>query len=200
MIIFSDEAVFTVDGRVNKQNCRYWCDENPNFYTEQPLHSPKVMVWCALWSGGLIGPFFFEGSVTAPTYLEMLEKFFWPLIADHPNRQELFFMQDGAPPHFAITVRQWLDENFEEKWIGRRGPIEWPPRSPDLTPCDFFLWGYLKSLVYKEKPQGVEDLKIKISAACASIEQEVIDRSLVKYKNRLGKCIEIGGGHIEQLL
>ncbi|MCP4476233.1 MAG: hypothetical protein GY821_17075, partial [Gammaproteobacteria bacterium] len=46
-------------------------------------------------------------------------------------------------------------------------------------------------------PNDVEDLKIKISAACASIEQEVIDRSLVEFKNRLGKCIEIGGGHIE---
>ena len=43
-----------------------------------------------------------------------------------------------AAPHFALAVRDWLDTTFPECWMGRRGPHEWPARSPDLTPCDFF--------------------------------------------------------------
>jgi hypothetical protein len=50
----------------------------------------------------------------------------------------LILMQDGAPPHLALDVRDWLDRRFPGRWLGRRGPHEWPARSPDLTPCDFF--------------------------------------------------------------
>ncbi len=59
----------------------------------------------------------------------------------------------------AIPVRAWLDEKFPGRWIGRRGPIEWPTRSPDLSPCDFFLWGYLKNIVYQERSFATASLK-----------------------------------------
>jgi len=48
---------------------------------------------------------------------------------------------DGAPGHWAKDVRDLMDINFPDKWIGRGGPIPWPPRSPDLTPPDFFSVG-----------------------------------------------------------
>ena len=48
-------------------------------------------------------------------------------------------MQDGAPPHYANPVKIWLNDKFAGKWLGRRGAIDWPARSPDLTPADFFL-------------------------------------------------------------
>ena len=137
-VLFSDEAIFTLNGGVNKQNCRYWCDENPHFVTEQALHAPKVVVWCGLWAGGIVGPFFFEGTVTGENYLKMLKEWFIPRVQNHENFNAMFFMQDGAPPHFSREVRAWLHDTFPGHWIGRRGPIEWPPRSPDLTPLDFF--------------------------------------------------------------
>lgn len=52
-------------------------------------------------------------------------------------------MQDDGPGHYARVVRDWLDDNFSGRWIGR---------SPDLTPADYLLWGYLKNIVYKNKP------------------------------------------------
>ena len=52
---------------------------------------------------------------------------------------ELFFQQDGAPPHFVLSVRDYLNEVFPQRWFGKRGSIEWPPCSPDLTPMDFFF-------------------------------------------------------------
>lgn len=45
--------------------------------------------------------------------------------------------------HFSIDVREYLNQNFGT-WIGKRGLVDWPPRSPDLTPCDYAVWGIMK--------------------------------------------------------
>jgi hypothetical protein len=81
-------------------------------------------------------------------YYELLNGKLWPVICNNPELPEALFQQDGAPGHWALTLRGWLNTHFPNKWIVRDGPIAWPPRSPDLTPLDFFLWGYLKSKVY----------------------------------------------------
>ncbi|GFU06298.1 transposable element Tcb2 transposase [Trichonephila clavipes] len=61
-ILFSDEAHFWLDGYVNKQNCHIWSEANPQVYVETPLHPEKLTVWCALWAGGIIGPYFFKND------------------------------------------------------------------------------------------------------------------------------------------
>ncbi|GFX75223.1 putative DD41D transposase [Trichonephila clavipes] len=50
----SDEAHFWLNGYVNKQNCRFWSEANPQVYVETPLHPEKLTVWCALWAGGIL--------------------------------------------------------------------------------------------------------------------------------------------------
>ncbi|GFW13154.1 uncharacterized protein TNCV_4120561 [Trichonephila clavipes] len=57
-----DEAHFWLNGYVNKQNCRIWSEANPQAYVETPLHPEKLAVWCALWAGGIIGPYFFKND------------------------------------------------------------------------------------------------------------------------------------------
>ena len=64
-----------------------------------------------------------------------------PQLQQQPKSHDLYFQQDGAPPHYSRAVREYLDETFPEKWIGQRGPIDWPARSPDFIPNEFFLWG-----------------------------------------------------------
>uniref|UniRef100_A0A1B6HQ74 Uncharacterized protein n=1 Tax=Homalodisca liturata TaxID=320908 RepID=A0A1B6HQ74_9HEMI len=66
-----------------KQNMRYWADTNPRELHQRPLHSPKVTVWCAISSAGIIGPWFFEENevtvtVTSDRYVNMLQNFFFP--------------------------------------------------------------------------------------------------------------------------
>ncbi|GFT49422.1 transposase [Trichonephila clavipes] len=61
-ILFSDEAHFCLNGYVNKQNCRIWSEGNSQVYVETPLHPEKLTVWCALWAGGIIGPYFFKND------------------------------------------------------------------------------------------------------------------------------------------
>ena len=53
--------------------------------------------------------------------------------------------------HFNRMARQFLNQHFANKWIGRGGPIAWPARSPDLNPLDFHLSGHLKCLLYTQR-------------------------------------------------
>lgn len=55
------------------------------------------------------------------------------------NEEEFYFQQDGPPPHYHHDVGAYLYENLLNRWIGRRGSIELPPRSPDLTSLDFIF-------------------------------------------------------------
>ena len=62
---------------------------------------------------------------------------------------DFIFQQDGVPPHWHLGVQAYLNENLPQRWIGRRGAgdfalLAWPAKFPDLTVCDFFLWGMLK--------------------------------------------------------
>ncbi|GFW06825.1 uncharacterized protein TNCV_3289251 [Trichonephila clavipes] len=157
-ILFSDEAHFWLNGYVNKQNCRIWSEANPQVYVETPLHPEKLTVWCALWAGDIIGPYFFKNdeghnvTVNGDRYRAMITNFF---ILELNNRdvQELWFQQDGTTCHTARATIDLLKDMFGDRLISRFGPVNWPPRSCDLTLLDYFLWGYVKSLVYADKPQ-----------------------------------------------
>ncbi|GFU79913.1 uncharacterized protein TNCV_577931 [Trichonephila clavipes] len=154
-IFFSDEAHFGLNGYVNKQNCHIWSEANPQVYVETPLHPEKLTVWCALWAGGIIGPYFFKNdeghnvTVNGDRYRAMITNFFIPELNNH-DVQELWFQQDGATCHTARATDDLLKDTFGDRLISRFGPVNWPPRSCDLTLLDYFLWGYVKSLVYAD--------------------------------------------------
>lgn len=208
-IIFSDEATFCLNGTVNRQTCRYWSRDNPHWMAEaHTQHPQKINVWAGIVHNRILGPFFFEGTLTGEKYLEFLQNDLVPALAvifpndidpDIPDGT-IWFQQDGAPPHYAHPVRDFLDNCFPRRWIGRRGPIEWPARSPDLTPLDFFLWGYLKSKVYLNKPHNLEDLQNRITYEIRRITPEVIQNVQEEFLHRLAYCQEVGGWHFEHLI
>ncbi|GFT15763.1 uncharacterized protein TNCV_4943151 [Trichonephila clavipes] len=143
-ILFSDEAHFWLNGYVNKQRCRIWSEANPQVYVETPLHPEKLTVWCALWAGGIIGPYFFKNdeghnvTVNGDRYRAMITNFFIHELNNH-DVQELWFQQDGATCHTARATIDLLKDTFGDRLISRFGPVNWPPRSWDLTPLDYFL-------------------------------------------------------------
>ena len=65
----------------------------------------------------------------------MLKDHFWPRQLDTANYKKHYFQQDGATPHTAKKVQDWLKTKFSDKFVDK---TMWPPRSPDLNPCDFF--------------------------------------------------------------
>jgi len=73
-----------------------------------------------------------------------------------------------------------LHERFEGMVISRGGDVNWPPRSCDLTPLDFFLWGYLKSQIYTNKPQTIDALKVNIINAIQQIQSDLDARKSSK--------------------
>ena len=82
------------------------------------------------------------------------------------------------PPHFSLKVRDYLDKEFPGRWIGRGGPLAWPPRSPDLSPLDLFFWGYVKQLVYTPpQPANLADLKERIRVAVRSVTSDMLKRT-----------------------
>lgn len=199
-IVWSDEATFKLSGSVNRHNCVYWADENPHKVVEKQLNQPGVTVWGSISSCGVVGPVFFDRTVTGVNYLEALQRQVVPELQNGPlDFGTLLFQQDGAPPHYATIVREYLNSTFPERWIGRRGPIEWPPRSPDLTPMDFFFWGSLKDAVYARNPKTVNDLKTFISEEFLNINLDLCRKVCRSVKKRLQLCIRSQGSHFEHL-
>jgi transposase len=190
-VIWSDEVLFKLNGHVNRHNCVYWDSSNPMVTIEKEVNSPGVMVWAGIWSGGIIGPFFFEGHVDGSSYLALLTDQFWPEMGHTVEGQHLWYMQDGAPAHWAKPVRSWLDEKFPNRWIGRGGEIAWPPRSPDLTPPDFFLWGVLKERVYQLKARTIDDLKATIANEIRKVPLELCQKVCRSVPSRLEKCMSL---------
>ena len=112
-----------------------WANENTNIVQEKIVNLPGIAAWCGLSSRGLIGPYFFEETVTDQTYLQMVEIMIPRLNDLFENENEVYFQQDGNPPHFHVNVRNFLDRTFNQRWIGRRGSAtKFPLRSPNLTP------------------------------------------------------------------
>jgi hypothetical protein len=204
-ILFSDEAHFWLNGYVNKQNCRIWSEENPEAFVETPLHPLKVTVWCALWAGGVIGPYFFKDgtgqnvTVNGERYRAMIADFFVPQLNDI-DVAELWFQQDGATCHTAHATINLLRETFDERIISRNGPVNWPPRSCDLTPMDYFLWGYVKSQVYADKPLTLDHLEANIRRVIANIRPQTLEKVVENWTSRLRFIRASRGAHMPEII
>lgn len=197
--VWTDEAQFKLNGIVNRHNCVYWAPENPNVHIDRAVNLSGVSVWCGLSVRGLIGPFFFEDTITGAAYLEMLQTNILPAIQNLYDDELFYMQQDGAPPHYHRDVRLYLDRILPGRWVGRRGAIEYPPRSPDLTPLDFYLWGTVKNEVYRQRPRTIEELRAKIEEVCAAITPDTLTAVVRSAVQRHMRCIQVGGHHFEHI-
>ncbi|GFX50012.1 DUF4817 domain-containing protein [Trichonephila clavipes] len=181
---------------------------NPREYTQKPLHSPKVTAWCGFTGSFIRGPFFFETqcpvngwiteTVFAYRYLTLLRETVVPCLIQRGQISNVTFMQDGATSHTANPVKTFLIQTFgEDRIVSRRCMYPWPPRSPDLTPADFWLWGYLKSRVYLSGPSSLPELKDAIRREVSSIHPDMLHSAVAGFVTRLECLLPCGGGHVE---
>ncbi|GFW19811.1 DUF4817 domain-containing protein [Trichonephila clavipes] len=199
-ILFSDEAHFWLNGYVNKQNCRIWSEANPQVYVETPLHPEKLTFWCALWAGAVV-----------PTRRQQLVWSFHPpvsitlnsksLILPIPSRLSLVTpeMLRATCPTARATI-DLLKDTFGDRLISRFGPVNWSPRSCDLTPLDFFLWGYVKSLVYADKPQTLDHLEDNIRHVIADIRPQMLEKVLENWTSRLDYIRASRDSHMPEII
>ncbi|GFV21998.1 putative DD41D transposase [Trichonephila clavipes] len=92
---------------------------------------------------------------------------------------------DGATCHTARATIDLLKDTFGDRLISRFGPVNWPPRSCDLTPLDYFLWGYVKSLVYTDQPQTLDHLEDNIRRVIADIRPQMLEKVIENWTSRL---------------
>ncbi|GFW63840.1 transposable element Tc3 transposase [Trichonephila clavipes] len=123
-------------------------------------------------------------TVNGDRYRAMITNFFIPELNNH-DVQELWFQQDGATCHTARATIDLLKDTFGDRLISRFGPVNWPPRSCDLTPLDYFLWGYVKSLVYADKPQTLDHLEDNIRRVIADIRPQMLQNVIENWTSRL---------------
>lgn len=190
-LICSDEAYFYLTETVNKQNNRLWLKTRPTNGVERPLYDQKVLVWCAMSSERIYGPYFFDSTVTEERYISMLKFFFWPKVV-REDYTKYYFQQDGASPHRGNKVQKYLKGKFGDKFIDKNS---WPPRSPDLNPCDFFLWGYLKSRVYNPLPNNLDELKDNIIREIKKIDKKIQKDTFLNFSKRCDLVVDAQGGH-----
>jgi len=176
-----------------------WADENPHATVESKFQLRfSVIVWCAVLDDQLIDPFILEDRLTGEAYLRFLQEELPRLLEDVP----LNFQHDGAPPHSSREVTNFLNYRFAEQWIGRGGPHNWPARSPDLSPLDYCVWGWIKELVYSVKVVTRDALLVRILDAADRIRnsQRKLQRATRAVHNRAAACVAAGGGIFENQL
>ena len=130
-----------------------------------------MTVWCGLEKCGIFGPFFFEeGEATATVTSDRYIRMFENCFLPELRRRRIF------------------------------GDLPWPPRSPDLSMCDFCLWEFLKSRVYAGKPCTLGELK----AAIRENIQEIGEKTLVKveanFRKRLQICARENGHNLSDII
>lgn len=204
-VLFTDEAGFSREGIFNNRTSHVWAAENPHAIYEAG-HQVKfsVNVWAGVIGNFLVGPYILPNRLNSPTYLVFLRDILPELLEDVPIqiRETMWFQHDGAPAHYGNVVQEYLNNTFQNRWIGRGGPTQWPARSPDLTPLDFFLWGNMKRLVYSTPVENEMDLVARVVEAAAIIKDDVpcferVQRSMI---DRFRLCNRVEGRHFEQLL
>ena len=137
-------------------------------------------------------------TVNGECYRAMLEDYLWPEL-NELDINDMWFQQDGATSHTACVTIDLLKGKFGERVISRNGPVEWPPRSCDLRPLDFFLWGHIKSLVYANKPATLDDLKDNIQREIANVPVEMCARVVENWVQRIDRCKRAHGGHMTDI-
>jgi hypothetical protein len=128
----------------------------------------------------------------------MLEN--WLLLQLNSNYDEYILQLDGAPPHFHTNVQVLLGHVLPQRWIGLAANgdnnlLPWPPHSLVLTPCDFFLWGFVKDSIYMPSlPMLIQELRDQIVHALQAITADML-----QFDYRVNVCRVTQGAHNEGL-
>ncbi|PSN34580.1 hypothetical protein C0J52_26306 [Blattella germanica] len=155
--------------KVNRHNVRLWGTENPHCVLEHVRDSPKVNLFCAISKNKVYGSFFFVNQASMGWFT-------------NEDSNDCVFQQDGCPCHYHNNMRAYLNQHLPHRSIGRTGHdnalMIWSPRSLDLTPCDFFLWGFVKDNVYVPPLlANLQKLRHQIRAAMAIVNCAMLEHA-----------------------
>ena len=207
LIFSSGEAHFHLSGQV-KQNMQFWAQAQPHEHVLRLLSVEKVTVLCAIGCNGIIRPYWFEDdngrpvTVNIERYVEMIQRKFIPALRRKHgiDMNTVIYQQDGATLDTSNVSLEYLRRYFSgDRLILHRTDNPWPAHSPDLSPPDFFLWGYLKERVYYNNLQTKDALKENIRREIR-IPGEMFDRVINNFNVRVATVIQRQGAWIEHVI
>ena len=184
---------FTRDGGNNTRNSHLWDSDNPHGTVESSYqHLFAVEVWCSVVGDQLIGPY-----VLPPRdiYVNFLQYELPALLENFPiqTRRQIYYEHDGGPPHFSQVVR--IPKPMDWSW----GTQNLPPRSPDLNPLNYHVWGYMKATVCAHGLNTRDELNQWILSTARSINNAAVLRKFTSsLVTRVRKWIQADGGHFEK--
>lgn len=202
-ILFTDESTFPRHGKHNPSVLRYWSRKNQHLVRNVRTQYPeKLNVWAGILGDNIIGPFVVDGNLNGVKYLDLLRTRIIPAVRRlNVDFDAIWFMQDGCPAHNSRLVREFLENTFPNRVISGKGTIIWPPRSPDLNPCDFFLWGYVKQNLYSFATiPNLQQLQVELFRIFAAITPRTLEGVRREFYNRLGYCLGREGGIFESYI
>ncbi|KDR19593.1 hypothetical protein L798_06126, partial [Zootermopsis nevadensis] len=151
-----------------------------------------INVWAEIVGDMLIGPHMLPSRLRGPSNRQFLRRHLPRLFEDVPlnTRRQMWFMHDER-------TRQILSHRFPQRHQCDR---IWPPHSPDINPCDYFLWGFLKEQVFHQHPESMAELRACIMQVCSTIDEDLCRRVVQNMNVRLEELVRQNGGHIEHVL
>lgn len=200
-ILFSDEKIFTIEEKFNRQNDRVYAYSSREAAEKIPRvqrghHPASIMVWWGVSYEGVTQLHFCEQGVKTKAtnyHSDVLEKAVKPLNETMFHGEHWSFQQDSAPAHKAKMNQKWCADNLPD-FIATE---DWPSGSPDLNPLDYRLWDYLEQKACSKRHRNIESLKASLTKAAASIPLEVVRAAIDEWPERLKKCVKAKGGHFE---
>jgi hypothetical protein len=150
------------------------------------------------------GPFLFHSSVTGQLYHDLLSDWLVPQLQKVGFKDTVVLQLDGAPPHFALHVLDYLNKTLPGWWTGRGSeaspaPFAWPPRSPDLTTPDNALWGFIKERVSKMQYCTREVLQAAVEEAFTHVTTDYLCKTSARTWHRIQQCYDNESLHTDVL-
>lgn len=194
---FSDEKMFTVDEKFNRQNhrCTVNCAENACVVPKTKFPASVHVLGVVSSQGHVMPPYFFSRAetVTKEVYLRVLQTVMKPWMDRVSDGNPYVFQQDGAPAHTSRMVQDWLSSNVNMFW-----PKEfWPPNSPDLNPMDYYVWSAVELRSNKERHPNTASLTLAIKRAFRALPKHIVKKACCSFRPRLEAVVANNGGYIE---
>lgn len=200
-----------IDGEKRRTFCHWFYNHGANFsdhilYTDEAEfkgngtnHNFTLNVWCGVVGTRLIGPYFLSPKLNGKEYLKFLKEKLLPVLSIE-QRECMWFLHDGAPPHQCQEVQQLLNSTFPNRWIGKGGKEPWPPQSPDLNPIDFYVWKHIKETIDDRKEiKTCEEYKAQITSAFESFRNDSNHFEMISttMDHTVLLCIRENGGYFK---
>lgn len=193
--LMTDESDFNLFAATNPQNDRIWHDD-PDQVPPQELvnHASGVKVWAGVSATGRTSLHFYEGTLGADRYLEILEERLPEMEAAMEDDEEWCFQHDGASAHKAKVTNAWLEDHVPSHIVSGTGPAGkgWPGNSPDLNWIEN-VWAWMDAQLEEKPPQTTLALKRRLKKIWKDMPQDMLAKMAAGMDQRLKDVIAKGG-------